>query len=174
MDAINNPTRRATREINTGDMKVGQKPNIVLPDEGPLDIQAESIAAVLDGNEHYYSDLAFNEEPMTIRVEKSADKFAPKTVDCWVNGKGVEVFLNGQWKSLGWLPVGVPVVTRRKYVEVLARAKPDTIQTEVEDAMVAQPRNEIARNTSTKYPFSVIEDKNPRGAAWLSKILMEG
>lgn len=175
MDAINNPTRRTRRELNTGDMEVGQKPNIILPDDGPIDYQEGGIAAIDGGtDDDYHAQLAFAEEAMTIRLEKSSDKFAPKTVDCWVNGKGVEAFMNGKWVPLGWLPVGIPVTTRRKYVEVLARAKPDSIQTEVEDATVERPRNEIVRSTSTKYPFSVIEDRNPKGAAWLTRVLMEG
>lgn len=174
MDAKNVPTRRGSREINTGDMEVGQRANIVLPDEGPFEPESEVIVALDNGNDKkYFEDLAFAEEPMTIRIEKSAEKFAPKTVDCWVNGKGIEAFMNGRWVSLGWVPVGIPVTTRRKYVEQLARAKPDAIQTEVEDTTAERPRNEIATSTSTKYPFSVIEDKNPRGAAWLTQIIQE-
>lgn len=175
MDAKNVPTRRAQREMNTGDMELGHQPNIVLPDEGPLNYQAEGIAALEpDTRGDYLADLAFMEEPMTIRISKSSEKQAPKVVDCWNNGKGAEAFINGKWVELGWLPVDMDVITRRKYVEVLARAQPDGVETSVGEPTVEKPHNEIIRNRSCKYPMSIVQDKNPRGAAWMSKVLREG
>lgn len=172
MDAINNPVKRRAREVNTGDLDIGQRPEInlesyergsevILPIDSP------------DGAE-YVAQLAFMEEPMTIRIERSSEKFAPKVVDCWVNGRGAELFVNGKWLVCGWLPVGEPIITRRKYVEVLARAKPDSIQTEVTERDGEDPQNTLQRYTSSKYPFSVLQDKNPRGMEWLTRILQEG
>lgn len=175
-DAINNPARRQRRELATDDLEVGQKTNIIIDPNGSIDHESESLEALEQsvGLTMAYADaLAFNEEPICIVIEKSNQKNPPKTVDCWVNGKGAEIFRDGKWNILGWLPVDVPIITRRKYVEVLARAKPDTINTEVDDETKATPRNEISRSTHTKYPFRVIQDKNPLGQAWLTECLME-
>ena len=59
-------------------------------------------------------------------------------------------------------------------MEVLARSKPESIDTRTGSSEEEQPRNEILRNTSSKYPFTVVEDNNPRGYDWLTRVLMEG
>jgi hypothetical protein len=82
------------------------------------------------------------------------------------------VLNNGQWLEIEWLPIGVPLTTKRKYVEVLARSKPDAITTVHDDANVERPRNTVRRRTSAQYPLSVIQDPNPRGHEWLSRIMM--
>ena len=63
------------------------------------------------------------------------------------------------------------VTTKRKYVEVLCRAKIDTINTMVEDATVENPANHISRATSSRASFSVLEDRNPKGAEWLRSVM---
>lgn len=169
MDAINNPVKRQyNREKNTTEMHIGQRDSVDL--DAPR--ESESIVALETAvNQDYISDLAFMEEPVTIRINKSAEKYAPNVVDCWANGRGAEQFINGKWVVCGWLPVNAMVITKRKYVEVLARAKQDSIQTRVvkhED----HEENHADRYTSLKYPFSPIND-SARGAAWLDKILSE-
>ena len=163
--SVATPVRRGRppKELNTGDMEVGQRPSIVLPDDGFIVRENEEIAAIdspLDDD--YFTALAFMEEPVTIRLERSQEKFAPLVVDVYVNGVPQ------------WIKVGVPQTIKRKYVEVLARAKPDAVQTRVLDEESENPRNVIDRYTSAKHPFSVIRDDNPRGAEWLTRILAEG
>jgi hypothetical protein len=53
------------------------------------------------------------------------------TVDCWVNGKGAEVWdeRTRKWMEFNFLPVGLPIITKRKYVEVLARSKSMKVNT---------------------------------------------
>jgi hypothetical protein len=67
---------------------------------------------------------------------------------------------------------GVNSKVRRKYVEALARSRTtkfDQIQRDMYD------RSSLAMKPNTKmtYPFAVIHDPNPRGAAWLKAILAE-
>lgn len=170
MDAINNPVKRQyNREKNTEDMKVGQRDsvNLDLPRESEDIVSLETIA-----EQDYIDELAFMEETVMIRINKSSEKFAPNVVDCWANGRGAEQFINGKWAVCGWLPVNTVVTTKRKYVEVLARSKQESIQTRVvkhED----REENHADRFTNLKYPFSVISDKSPRGAEWLTRILSE-
>lgn len=170
-DAIHRPIiKRTRRETHTGDLPIGQKPVIDLDDYQRGD---EVIIPVSAGTDmEYVAELAFNEEPMTIRIERSSEKFSPKVVDCWVQGRGAELFVNGKWMVCGWLPVGQPIITRRKYVEVLARAKPDAVTTEVIRKDESEENN-LVRYTSSKYPFSVIRDDNPRGYSWLVQVLAE-
>lgn len=169
-------TRRSARrkpELNTGEMTVGQRPSVdldkrlenhepeaIVPVDGPLTLsQAEQ--------------LVFNEQPVTIRIHPSPEKHAPKVADCWVNGDGAEVFMNGRWVKVGYLPIGQVLTTKRKYVEVLARAKHDSVQTEIikhED----YEQNLAHRFTSVRWSFSVLRDDDPRGSEWLTRLMAEG
>lgn len=170
MDAINNQVKRQyNREKSTEDMKVGQRDSVNL--DMPRDSEEIAIAETTIGQD-YVDEINFMEEPVTIRINKSAEKYAPNVVDCWTNGRGAEQFINGKWAVCGWLPVNTVVTTKRKYVEVLARAKQESIQTRVvkhED----HEDNFADRYTNLKYPFSVISDPSRRGAEWLTRILSE-
>ena len=169
MDAGNQPVRRAREEFHTSDVKIDQKPQI----ETRADLEGEVVVAEPSLEKDYADALAFAEEPITILIERSSEKFAPKVVDLWCNGKGAEVLMNGRWLETKCLPIGIPVTTKRKYVEILARSKVDSIETTV----VKEPESEknlIDRHTSSKAPFSVIEDKNPKGVEWLTRIIRAG
>lgn len=157
------------QELNSSTVKIEQKPpildmkkhkeegDIVLVDENP--------------NKDWLDELAFNEEPVTIRIEPSAEKHAATAHPVWVNGKGAEVFQRGRWEEIGYLPAGKILIIKRKYLAVLACAKFDRIATEVDEATVENPKNVIQRFTSSAVSFSVIEDKNPKGAAWLTELI---
>ena len=156
---------RGRREVHTGTMDVGQQPAIILPNlDETLVREPEAIASVdTPLQSDYYKELAFMEEPVTIRLEKSSEKNAPMLVDVHVNGR------------VEWIPVGRPYTVARKYVEVLARSKPIDIQTEHDSPMSGQdPQNRIIRNTRTMHPFSVVRDDNPKGFDWLTRVMMEG
>lgn len=165
--------RGGSKEIHTGDLKVGQQPKIIL-DDNPID--HEQIIVPVDGpmGMNQVEMLAFAEEPITIRITPSNEKNAPVVVDCWVNGKGAEVFVNGKWFEFGCIPVARAVITKRKYVEVLARSKVDNVSTRTGSTNDEKPENSIDRSTSSKTTFSVLHDKNPAGAEWLTRLLMEG
>jgi hypothetical protein len=174
-DAINAPVRRAAPEKFSGDTKITQKPDIVVPNDGPLN-RTQTIDALetpMSEIEDYAKQLAFNEEPVTVMVHPKQEKNPPIVVDCWVNGKGAEILMNGKWVVFNCLPVGKVVTTKRKYVEVLLRSKTDTINTQHEDANVENPRNVINRSTSSNALLSIIEDKSPLGSAWLSSLMAQ-
>ncbi len=167
--AKNNPVNKPQRELSTDDVKVNQRPARNLDDP---DYDGEVVSAIMDGRDQAYLDeLAFMEEAVTIRIQKGSEKHAPPVVSCWVNGKGAEQLTNGKWMVCGWLPVNHPVVTKRKYVEVLARSRTDTITTDVVKREHDEDNLAIP-NTSTKYPFTVIGD-SARGNDWLTRILTE-
>lgn len=80
------------------------------------------------------------------------------------------------WLTVGeqrqFIPRGVNIAVKRKFVEVLARCKETKYRQHVPDPM--NPENRVmVPKTALAYPFSVIEDKNPKGQSWLRAILNE-
>lgn len=106
--------------------------------------------------------LKFYEEPMVIRIEPGRERNPQKLIPLEVN------------YDTKWVPIGVEVKLRRKYVDVLARMQPYTVRTDVGSAMEQNPHNRVERETYRAYPFSVLYDPNPNGPAWLSKVMQEG
>ncbi len=140
-------------------MPTREYPDVHIPASGVLVREAESIVQAEPGTTNdQLAELAFNEEVLTIRLERSPEKNAPKFVDAYVNGEQA------------WIPVGQPCNIKRKFVAVLARAQPYDVQTEVDDTD-GEPRNRVVRNARSKYPFSVLRDPSPRGFDWLTKVM---
>lgn len=161
----------ALKEMHVSDVKIQQKDPIV-GDVKREDRESEIVLVdPAATNKEYLDELKFNEEPITIRIEPSSEKNAAGAHPVWVNGKGAEVFQRGQWQEIGYLPVGRILIVKRKVVAVLAGAKFDNVTTEVEDATVENPQNLVRRLTSSAVSFSVLEDKNPRGRAWLTELI---
>ena len=50
------------------------------------------------------------------------------------------------------------------------RAKVDTVMTKILEQDSERPNNVVQRFTSPVHSFSIIEDRNPRGAAWVSEL----
>lgn len=160
-DAINNPVKRAynRREV----LNTDTPPRVLdaledLADREPDIIVADKSMASGD----YLAELAFMEEPVTIVMHRGREKNAPTHEMVSVNGRNI------------WVQVETPTRLARKYVEVMARAQPMTVST----ASGESPGDELAfnrtsRSLSAAFAFSVIEDKNPRGGAWLSKVMRE-
>ena len=166
METVAPPVRRNRRELHMGDVKIEQKAAIASIEDHKPDV----ILAEHDTSLDYLSELAFNEEPVTIRLEPTAEKHASRWIPCWVNGKGAEVLINGSWVEFGYLPVAQALTLKRKYVEVLLRSKRDTIQTSVIERDNENPENMIDRATTSTALFSVLEDRNPKGASWATEL----
>ena len=162
--------------LNSDIIKIEQKPDIPISPVKPdgttavLEREPEIVRAEQLPSGDYGDELAFNEEPITIRLEPTAEKNAPTSFPIWVNGKGAEVFQNGRWDEIAYLPVGKVLITKRKYVEVIIRAKLDAVHTEVSDPESENPRNVVKRFTSAVHSLSILEDRNPRGVAWLTEL----
>lgn len=113
--------------------------------------------------------LAFSNEPIVIRLDPPTEDNPPHCFPCWVNGKGAEIFQDGRWIAYGAFPYGVDVVTRRKYVEVLARA----LRTRVNAGYDKFPRHEdnwVKKTHGATVSFHVVQDPNPKGQEWLRRI----
>lgn len=174
MDAIQNPVKRKySRAIHSEDFPLAQKEDLDIGLDQTI-IHGEALAnPANDAKSDFMKALSFNEEPITIIIEENSRSDFPETmVPVNVNGDGAEILMDGKWVRAGWLPIGREVITKRKYVEVLARSKSDSIKTVHDDATVERPRNTVSRRTSSNYPISVLRDDNPRGRDWLANIRM--
>lgn len=170
-DAVHQPIRRR-RENSTADTAVGQMEAIDLSGEEDapdriVEAQAESLI-----KEHARL-LAFAEEPITVLIAKQNDRNASSVVECWNNGRGAEVLINGKWRESGWLPCDMEVTTKRKYVEILLRSKNTGYTTTHSNPGAEYIQNKAVPTTTLRNQLSVIEDKNPLGRAWLSSIVAE-
>lgn len=151
---------------HTADMPVGQQGagRLVMPglDEVLVREQVEIEPVVTSLTKNDFDTIMFMEELVKVRIEPLMEKNPRKMVDLYVNG------------IPEWVPVGRPWIMRRKYVEVLARSKPMSIQTKHEQPEESlDPQNEVIRSTSAQFPFSVLQD-TPRGIEWLNQIMAEG
>ena len=162
-----------TREHDSRAHEPAQKPQMVI---APLGTEIERTPEIIVSEtpllKNDLAALAFNEEPMTILIHRSNEKFSPRCTDLIaIQGVKAEMLFRNGWVPMGYLPRGQAFVTKRKYVEALAGAKMDTIHTSVEDMPGGETRNLVDRIVSATCTFSVIEDKNPLGAEWLARIL---
>ena len=103
----------------------------------------------------------FMAEKILVLVQDSADETDHEIVETWVNGR-VQRFLRGQAQ-----------LVKRCYVEALARAKRTTYRQTLDERMGTQAFNQMRPHHSLAYPFTVLEDKNPRGRAWLLSVLAQ-
>lgn len=157
----------AKKEINSEDFPIDQKKPI---SDDPSQYQGEVVLVDKPLNKEMVEALAFNEEPVTIRLEPGTDKNAEAFQPAWVNGKGAEVFQRGQWLEITYLPIGVVLTTKRKYLERILLAKIDTITTDAGDTRDENPHNRVKFSTSAVRAVTIIEDKNPKGVDWLSEL----
>lgn len=104
---------------------------------------------------------AFMNEVLTIQVAESYDENDPALVDVSVNGRRQ------------FIRRGVDQEVRRKYVEVLARAKRSDYDQVTLDPRDGERVNQLRRRNALRFPFQVIRDPNPQGRAWLRGVLAE-
>lgn len=176
-DAKNNPVNSPKGEVHSSTLHVPNKRSIDLSLDKDL-VHGESIpldSAPSSALNDFYEQLTFNEEPITIIIQSNSNdsKVKETHVPVQVNGKGAEVFVNGKWTEFTWLPIGPMLTIKRKYLEVLARAKSNIVQTRHEEATVERPHNRMELTTKQNFPFSITHDANPKGVAWLQNIMME-
>lgn len=157
----------ARNELHSDSVKIEQRSQVNDLDSYDGDV----IIGEKIGNADYLAELSFMEEPVLIRMEPSSEPNAAGAVPVWCNGKGAEVFHNGRWNEITYLPVGHELTIRRKILEVLLRSKTDTVHTRIIDEHGDRPNNVVNRFTRSANSVSVIEDRNPRGRAWASEMI---
>lgn len=106
------------------------------------------------------TEEVFMNEYVTVVLADTTDENAPPHVMLSCNGTTQPLMRN------------IPTMIRRKYVEILARCKESKFSQRQASAMEPD-RIEMIQRTALAYPFEVIEDKNPKGRAWLRGVMAE-
>jgi hypothetical protein len=157
--------RVSSKTVDAAAEKVGQDAATEFSTDGALEVDRPVIEPVEGpGALDKAARLAFMEEPVKILVHESSDPNDPDPSPLLrVNGRNQYIIR------------GTEQTVRRKYVEVLARArKTGYTQSIRHDQVTGNVHQKMNPRTALRYPFSVIEDRNPNGSAWLRKILAEG
>lgn len=108
------------------------------------------------------ANLAFMEEPVTIRIATSTDKNAEQVFELNIGGKA-EFFRRGETKTV-----------KRYFADHMARMKVTSYtQAEVTNSEgIKQVLN--VPHTACKYDFQMVRDDNPIGEQWLKATLAMG
>ena len=154
---------KGRKMLDTRDHEIGQNRVAIMPVTGDAEMDQGEIEVIERPQPKAKLDLlCFMDEMVVVMVHTSPEKFAEPLVQVWNDGRH-QLFPRGQ-----------EVTCKRKFVEVLARAKPTNFRNE---EYIDADGNKSVRwpsSQSLKYPFTVIRDDNPNGAAWLKALLAEG
>jgi len=135
---------------------MAQQPKIDVRTPGP-----DLIDPVTEGDLHQLaSEESFMNEQVTIYVHPVSDENAPPYVILNCNGTNQPIAR------------GVNQSIKRKFVEILARMK-ETKYTQVQDNPNEPDQRHLKGRTGMCYPFDLIQDENPKGRAWLNKVMAE-
>lgn len=132
-----------------------------IPATGKAEVISESELVIATNLEKSYAEqLAFLEEPVEVMVAEPQDEKESNLVQLFVQGRS-QMIIPGQ-----------PIIIKRKYLEVLALAKQIRYKPVVKiNDLTGAPVNMMIPRLVLRYNFSVIQDKNPKGAEWLRRIL---
>lgn len=148
-----NFTRKYLREFDAS--SVGAAKSLTLSEIG----EGKGIELMTDP----YTDVsmeAFMHEPVMINIYPDGTQGALEVVVITVNGINQAIIR------------GKDQVVKRKYVEALARSRITNYQQEVADP--SRPESiQMKPIAALTYPFTVREDRNPRGKSWLEGILRQ-
>lgn len=155
---------RISKDVSTEELQVGQRQEFNIPNTGSIDREdfRDDIQLVDTPVESTQTqELLFMEEKLLVEIPKGSD---PKN-----ESEFVEVYNNGVAQ---FFMRGTPQLVKRKFVEVLARAKREVIETpKVKDAN-GDPTYNITKTPSLMHHF-IVHDDTPKGRAWLRGILAE-
>ena len=140
---------------------LGGNDTIYVPDAPEIEIIPGATPGVKGkgGLSAHAQELIFNEELVEVMLHESTDDNAENPVFTACNGV-TQYFYRG-----------VPQQVKRKFVAILACAKEHNVTTPEYTGSDGSRAISIKRTSSLKYPFSIISDPNPRGAAWLKALL---
>lgn len=161
--AINNPVAPNTDRYDAAEFTLPEDQNIPMENvrrAAHAALDAEQILADSNMTEEEMKYAMFMEEKLLIIVHESPNEEELNVVTPMVNGMSQPIVR-------GW-----PTIVKRKYVEVLARAK-ETKYTQVQTDANRPDSLEMVPRTVLAWPFSVERDDNPNGRAWLREIIKQ-
>ncbi len=152
------------KQLEAAEQQIGQPTVRKLKTTGPAkDALSPALIEPVDSpfKKQWAEDMQFNEEKVEVTVHTTSDKNAEPIVEVYNNGVP-QRFIRGKRQTV-----------KRKFVEVLARAKMTSygnqkIMLDGGDETYVYPES-----TALRYPFTVHSDPNSRGIDWLKSILAE-
>lgn len=146
------------RELSSDDLPIREVPELDTDDRsGDLILASADML-----NKDYADELAFMEEYVEVYLNRGREKHSPLFEQFGVNGKII------------WVQVETPTRIKRKYVEVMARSMPMDITTQSGESPGDELTfNKVQRHLSANFSFSILNDPNPKGPAWLAKVRRE-
>lgn len=159
------PVRSRRKDLNAAEQKIGQARTRHMKSRGPAREALE--AEHIDPVERPVSDekvelLRFNEDELVVIVHESTNPTDEPFPEVWNDGI-CQRFQRGKEQTV-----------KRKYVEVLARAKLTTRSNEKYKDGNGDDAYRYPGHTALRYPFSVLHDPSPKGRDWLKSVLQEG
>ena len=168
MNAANNPVTRTHDPVETGEEAIGQFEPRSMKSEGPAASSLDPIrvvddAPVLESANGFTKEKLdvekFMHEHILITVHDTTDETQPIMPEVCCNGT-MQYFVRGK-----------PQWVRRKFVEILARAKKTTYSQEKNNQGGHEQYINIP-HTALVTPFAVLQDSQD-GKRWLRNILAE-
>lgn len=152
------------KTTDTNEMQVGQEQSFDMPATGHIERSEfldkfELVDTPVSSEK--IKNLAFNEEMVEIVISEDGNRNAEQVIHVSNNGTNQFFFRN---KAI-WV--------RRKFVEILARARPESLSTPEYTDPMGNRATRIVKTHGLAYPFRVLNDKNPDGQRWLESILRE-
>lgn len=141
---------KATGNGNVGDVNIG---NVHVKSDQSIEVPTTEFSTAIQ-------EEAFMNEFVVIEVAETTNENEPNNFILSVNGLHQPIFR------------GQPARVRRMFVEVLARCK-ESKYSQHQVNPNEPDRVEMRQRTGMVYPFQVLEDKNPKGKAWLRAVLSE-
>ena len=147
--------------------KVTDSRNFDTVDPAPISFDsAHESTVITEGvggamNKGYLEELAFMEEMVTVTVMESSNINDEDPVPAGNNGQFV------------YFKRGVQTNCKRKFLDSLI-VKGHSVSTPfTRNPSTGEEGRLIKLTNSSKYPFQVIEDKNPKGKEWLRRRMAE-
>lgn len=153
------------KPLYSDDSKPDQAPDIILKD-GTLAVGGQQVIYMDKPlSKDYAAELAFMEEEIVVTVNETTDENAENPITVGNNGVFKQFFR------------GVPTLTKRKFLDslIVLSGRVTTPEIQVQGVRGQTERSfTIHQKSAHKYPFTVNEDKNQRGAEWVQRRLRDG
>ena len=147
-------------QTDSRNYQVGQAPDITVNRQGELNTSTQFEPVDKPLNTDYLQELAFMEEEITVMVQESSDENAENPVIVGCNGV-FKQFFRGQ-----------PTLAKRKFVDCLI-VKSGRVTTPKIRNGAGEDAFAIRQHSAHKFPFTIIEDRNPKGREWVMRRLAE-
>lgn len=155
MSAQDRPSRR---ESQYKDVRDGDEQSDFVAHDGPEGIVKAQFQSIHDPLFKLKADeTMFMEEMVKVHISEVGDEHADPCLVVWVNGKGLQF-----WRGMDYI---IP----RKYVNVMAEAKPVHYKNEEYTAADGTRGVRWPGKRGLRYPFEVVDDSQ-RGRLWLKKL----